>query len=398
MAHPRFHPMRKKLITTAVKIAGAMPKLAVAGMCAATMAFALATAAPARAQDTIQLGGPEVPGFSNSYPWFNDIPQYQRDQSFRYFLAYHPNIAQALSRNPSLLYDADWRSQEPALEEYLASHPYEWQALNGAYWSEGPAETQWGDYDNGQWRDAYWWHQNNPDWFYNNHTDWASLDSRWLVQDGAYDQQNQWHYGEWWYNQNASWVTSNRPNWIRQHQNWQTPAVQRNYRQQHAMVQQNQRGIQPQPAAIQQQSQQRSTEQRQANLEQRQTTRQQQLNRQHTEQQQQASREQLQAAHQENQQAAQQQREQQQRRANEQQQANVQQERSMRQDNQRQRQMNRQENQQAQQAGREQQQASRQESRQAQRQPHEPQPERQPQPLHHGLPSAQEHGNDGQQH
>src|SRR5579872_4340027 len=119
--------------------------------------FSLAIAGPASAQVQVRIefGRPQAYGFSNNYPWFNDVPQYQGDQSFRYFLAYHPYIAQALARNPALLYDAEWRSQEPALGEYLASHPYEWQALNGAYWSEGPAETQWGDYDNGQWRDAY---------------------------------------------------------------------------------------------------------------------------------------------------------------------------------------------------------------------------------------------------
>jgi hypothetical protein len=383
--------MRRKLMATATKAAGAMPRLALAGMCAATMAFALATAAPARGQVPFQMGGPEVPGFSNSYPWFNDVPQYQGDQSFRYFLAYHPYIAQALSRNPGLLYDAEWRSQEPALEEYLASHPYEWQALNGAYWSEGPAETQWGAYDNGQWRDAYWWHQNNPDWFYNNHTDWASLDSRWLTQDGAYDQQHQWHYGEWWYNQNASWVTNNHPNWIRQHQNWQTPAVQQRYRQQHAMVERNQRGVPPQPAAIQQQNLQRATEQRQANLQQQQTMRQenqrqQEWSQQHTAQQQQATRQDLQAAHQENQQALQ--------RQHDQQQANVQQERSMQRDNQRQQQMNRQEHQQVQQANREQQQTARQDAQQASHQQpqRQPQAQRQAQAQHHGHPTAQDHG------
>jgi hypothetical protein len=38
--------------------------------------FALAISAPASAQITIQFGGPQVPGFSNYYPWFNDVPQY----------------------------------------------------------------------------------------------------------------------------------------------------------------------------------------------------------------------------------------------------------------------------------------------------------------------------------
>jgi hypothetical protein len=172
---------------------------------ATLLALAMAAPASAQVQVTIQFGRPQARGFSNNYPWFNDVPQYRGNQTFQYFLAYHPDIAQALALNPGLLYDAAWRSEYPDLEQYLNTHPYEWQALNNANWSTGPAETQWGYYDNQhQWRDAYWWHENDANWFYDNHQDWASLDSRWLSQDGAYDQQNQWHYGEWWYNQNPT--------------------------------------------------------------------------------------------------------------------------------------------------------------------------------------------------
>jgi hypothetical protein len=89
MEYPRLYPIRRKLIATAIAAAGSMPNLTVAGICAAAMVFALAIATPASAQITIQFGGPQVPGFSNNYPWFNDVPQYQGDQSFRYFLAYH---------------------------------------------------------------------------------------------------------------------------------------------------------------------------------------------------------------------------------------------------------------------------------------------------------------------
>jgi len=221
---------------------------------AALLAFAVA--APASAQTvTIQFGRPQAYGFSNNYPWFNDVSQYQGDQTFQYFLAYHPDISRALALNPGLLYNAAWRSDNPALQQYLESHPYEWQALNNANWSTGPAETQWG-YDDSQhqWRDAYWWHQNDPNWFYDNHQDWSSLDSRWLVEDGAYDQQHQWHYGEWWYNQNPSWVTTSHPMWLSQHQNWSNQSEQQTFRQQHAMV-----AVNPQ---------QRVANQRQANVQQ----------------------------------------------------------------------------------------------------------------------------------
>ena len=221
---------------------------------ATLLALAMAAPASAQVQVTIQFGRPQARGFSNNYPWFNDVPQYRGNQTFQYFLAYHPDIAQALALNPGLLYDAAWRSEYPDLEQYLNTHPYEWQALNNANWSTGPAETQWGYYDNQhQWRDAYWWHENDANWFYDNHQDWASLDSRWLIQDGAYDQQNQWHYGEWWYNQNPAWVTSNHPVWLSQHQNWSSASEQQSYRQAHALPAQNQLGqrasVQARPVA-----------------------------------------------------------------------------------------------------------------------------------------------------
>jgi hypothetical protein len=91
------------------------------------MLFALAISAPANAQFSML----QVPGFSNDYPWFNEAPRYQGNQSFQYFLAYHPNIARALSRNPGLLYNANWRSQVPAPQEYLTNHTDEWQQLLG---------------------------------------------------------------------------------------------------------------------------------------------------------------------------------------------------------------------------------------------------------------------------
>jgi hypothetical protein len=307
--------------------------------------FAVAIAAPVSALVTIEFGRPQVPGFSNNYPWFNDVPQYPGNQSFQYFLAYHPNIALALSRNPGLLYNASWRSQYPELEQYLANHPYAWQALNNADWSTGPGETRWGGYnDQHQWRDAYWWHQNNPNWFYDNHQDWASLDSRWLAQDGAYDQQRQWHYGEWWYNQNPSWVTTNHPNWLAEHRNWENQNEQQSYRQGHTMPAQRQQDNLPRHGIDQPQ---RSKEIRQAALDQRQLNvqrqpdhqRQQRLNHDQNQHQQQASREQLQATKRQNQQAVHQRDQQQQ---------------AMHQENQRQQQLSHQENQHRQQANRQQ--------------------------------------------
>jgi len=230
------------------------------------MIVALAVAVPAFAYSDM----PEVSGFSNYYPWFNEVPQDRGQQSFQYFLAYHPYIAAALSHNPGLLYDEGWRSEQPALEQYLDNHPYVWQELNGPDWAEGPAETQWGYYDDEhQWRDAYWWHLNRPDWFYDNHQQWASLDSRWYAQDGAYDNQHRWHYGEWWYNQNPDWVTSNHPAWLQQHHNWENASEQQKYRQQQGIHQPGEPENQQQAAIDRRENQtQELNQQRQANVEQ----------------------------------------------------------------------------------------------------------------------------------
>lgn len=264
--------------------------------------LALAISAPARAQFSM----PQVPGFSNNYPWFNEVPQYQESQSFQWFLANHPNIARALARNPGLLYNADWRSRAPALQRYLVQHPYGWQELNGENWAEGPAQTGWGDYDSQhQWRDAYWWHRNHPSSFYDNHQDWASLDSRWLDEDGAYDNQRRWHYGEWWYNHDRGWVTRNHPNWLREHRNWEEREEQQNYRQQHAMREQDLKYDRQRWNADRQQDQQnrqRAIDQRQAKVKRQQTMRLESERQHHANREEPANREHLQAMHQENQQ------------------------------------------------------------------------------------------------
>jgi hypothetical protein len=96
------------------------------GTCCGSILLALAISVPARAQVTILFQESAVPGFSNNYPSFNDFPQYQGDQSFQWFIANHPDIAGALgTRSRTVVYGANWRLQVRALEQYLASHPYE---------------------------------------------------------------------------------------------------------------------------------------------------------------------------------------------------------------------------------------------------------------------------------
>jgi hypothetical protein len=67
--------------------------------------------------------------FKQPYP-VNAVPQYQERRSFDWFLA-NRDPAEMKVHNPGLLYEGNWRSQVPALQQYLAQHLYEWQEL---YW------------------------------------------------------------------------------------------------------------------------------------------------------------------------------------------------------------------------------------------------------------------------
>ncbi|MDO8433274.1 MAG: hypothetical protein Q7S58_12775 [Candidatus Binatus sp.] len=170
---------------------------------------------------------------SQGYGLYND--------SFSSFLANHPRVASDLRSNPELVFNRNYVSSHPELRDFLANHPNVWRSLSSySGYSSGRNPNRWGAYDtNRQWRDAYWWHDNQPDEFYENHSEWASLNPKWLNQDGAYDNQHQWHYGKWWYQQNPKWVSSNRPNWIEQHRYWQNN--QATVRERNALIQQRQR-------------------------------------------------------------------------------------------------------------------------------------------------------------
>jgi hypothetical protein len=204
-------------------------------------------AAPAMAQ--IQI---TIPGFRSDNPWFNNVPQ---AQTFKQFLADHPDDARELAQNPGLLYDPEWRGQHrqlqyflqthpdvwdglkaqsadiydprfsqflgnhrevasdlrdnpellydpgyrshhPELTEFLADHPQVWENMNAERESAGRTPAGFGAYDNQhRWHDANWWHQNNPGWFWESHPEWASVNPQWRDQDGTYDQQHVWHYG-----------------------------------------------------------------------------------------------------------------------------------------------------------------------------------------------------------
>jgi hypothetical protein len=95
-------------------------------------------------------------------------------------------------------------------------------------------KTSWrdqdGDYDDhSEWRDAYWWHENDRDWYYSSHLEWAASYPQWRDEDGAYDQQHVWCYGQWWYQQQ-----NNHPAWVEENPAWSNPVDMHNYQQQQA--------------------------------------------------------------------------------------------------------------------------------------------------------------------
>ena len=47
--------------------------------------FVLAISASSPAQVMAQIGGPQVPGFSNYYPWFNEVPPIRQMKAFGIF-------------------------------------------------------------------------------------------------------------------------------------------------------------------------------------------------------------------------------------------------------------------------------------------------------------------------
>jgi len=100
MRPPRFRSLRNAFIALAI-------------ICAATM-FASPNTATARTDFLI----PQVAGFSDAYPWFNNASQYQRDQIFQ---RYHQNPDWgAVKRH-------DWRGQRQDWETQSGQQNYSHQ-------------------------------------------------------------------------------------------------------------------------------------------------------------------------------------------------------------------------------------------------------------------------------
>src|ERR1017187_3496242 len=78
-----------------------------------------------------------------------------------------------------------------------------------------PGEQHFGDYDDGHvWRDAQWWHGNNPEWMYSNHPEWAQPYGGWLRAD--YGAHPGWFTSNYWREHPRDWANPDRAFWNRE--------------------------------------------------------------------------------------------------------------------------------------------------------------------------------------
>jgi phage-related protein len=84
------------------------------------LAVMLWAGAPARGQNTSPTNPPA--GGQNMPAWDNDITREELANMDR-FLDSHPEIAEQLQKNPSLINNKEWLASHPQLVEFLQSHP-----------------------------------------------------------------------------------------------------------------------------------------------------------------------------------------------------------------------------------------------------------------------------------
>ena len=79
-----------------------------------------------------------------------------------------------LRANPSLFANQTWLGQHPGIAEFLTLHPLVHEQ------AARMAHGEYGAFDqNHQWRDANWWHQQNPNWVAQNHPEWGKNHPEW---------------------------------------------------------------------------------------------------------------------------------------------------------------------------------------------------------------------------
>jgi len=108
---------------------------------------------------------------------FSGLPN---QAAWNQYLSNHPKTAAELRANPSLIYNAKWRSEHPHFEQWANNHQKDWEMMKSpAAW-----QNKYGAWDpkTNEWHDQDWWHKNNPEWAQQNHPDWWQNHKEWKEQ------------------------------------------------------------------------------------------------------------------------------------------------------------------------------------------------------------------------
>jgi hypothetical protein len=113
--------------------------------------------------------------------------------------------------------------------------------MAGPAMAQYPGGRPFGAYDNGHvWRDAGWWHTNNPQWMYSYHPEWAVERRDWWQYDHQYHPdwfwapfwglyplwswgapyQGVYHDYWWWHQYHPDWMYANHPEWAEPYGGW----------------------------------------------------------------------------------------------------------------------------------------------------------------------------------
>jgi hypothetical protein len=124
-------------------------------------------------------------------------------QDIQQYMSTHPELQQ----NPSLMNNPTYLARHPDLTRWLERHP---QFDRGRYGHMGAYDRHH------EWREADWWHQNDPDWVYHNHPDWIRDHPAWMKR-GDYDNEHHWRDREWWEHNHPNWVREHHPHWTEEY-------------------------------------------------------------------------------------------------------------------------------------------------------------------------------------
>src|SRR5947207_15745034 len=86
---------------------------------------------------------------------WNGMPN---EHAWQNFTANHPEAAEQLHSNPSLIYNQAWRERHPGFDEWIQKHPNDWRAMR----QPAPWQNRYGAWDRDEWRDQDWWYHPNP--------------------------------------------------------------------------------------------------------------------------------------------------------------------------------------------------------------------------------------------